>query len=230
MGRLIGARDVDVAIDTRTGRLRPDSASALLSALAVAHTPQVRAGRGATTRHAVEVLSFRPGEGAGFNAGAWRPGGSGAPLGRPRAGQSAGSVALDAVSLGRRGTIELRLGTPITRGQKGAGLRVRENGIGARGVILNQTPALVEVSDGQRWFRLGFAGYRTAGDVLSLDGAIDAIPAGTVITGVRVTDAPDAPRTKGRDLTDGPAAAAAGKLGFDLVSVESVALATGPRI
>jgi hypothetical protein len=215
----IGARTVDVIVDHATGRLQPRSAEALLGALAAVHTPMVRAGRGRGSLFAVRVRAYRPGTGAGFGEGAWLTGGTGAPLGRPRAGQSGQTVALDAVALGKGGSIELDLGQSIAVARHGAGLRVRENGLGSGANIVNQTPGLVEVSDGARWYRLGHAGFKTAGDVLLFSSAIDRIPPGARITSVRVTDAP---ARRGGDPTNGAAATAGGRAGFDLVSVEGI--------
>ncbi|HUS64216.1 MAG TPA: hypothetical protein VMZ28_06720 [Kofleriaceae bacterium] len=221
----IGARTVDVLVDNATGRLQPRSAQALLGALAGVHQPLARSEARPGSRFAVKVRAYRPGTGAGFGEGAWTAGG--APLGRPRAGQTANSVALDAVALGRGGSIELELGQAISVGRRGAGVRVRENGLGSGENIVNQTPGLVEVSDGTRWYRLGRAGFKTAGDLLLFSNALDRIPPTARITAVRVTDAPG---RRVDDTTDNLDAAGHGPAGFDLVSVEGIAGQARPGI
>jgi hypothetical protein len=176
-----------------------------------------RAGTMKGSTYATNLLAFSPGR--GVDKVSLR--GKVAPLGRPRAGQARAARSLDALSLGYQGSVTLALGTPITAGHRGAGLRVLENGLGNGDDIINQTPGLVEVTDGQKWYRLGYAGYKTAGDLLLTKNAIDAIPAGTTLTAARITDAPNAPHPHGMDPTDDAVASARGVRGFDLVSIQT---------
>jgi hypothetical protein len=176
-----------------------------------------RAGTTEGSSFAVKVLAYRPGRGDATLT----PRGKVAPLGRPRAGQSRATLALDALPLGYGGSVDLQLSKPVIAGNRGAGVRVRENGLGNGDDIINQTPGLVSVGDGKNLYRLGYAGYKTAGDLLLTKNAIDSIPPGTVLTVVRITDAPNAPHPHGIDPTDNAVASSRGVRGFDLVSVEA---------
>jgi hypothetical protein len=215
----VGGKHFKVAINNATGRLQSQETATLIEGLLAAHVPQKRAGMGARSSFATKLVSLQPGR--GVERATLR--GKAAPLGRPRAGQSRAQLALDALPLGLGGSATVELAQGIVAGKRGAAVRVRENGLGSGPDIINQTPGLVSVSDGTTWYRLGYAGYQTAGDRLVLANAIDKIPAGTVITRVRVTDDPTAPHPHGLDATDNAVATARGVRGFDLVSVEGLA-------
>jgi len=216
----LAGEEVSVAINHGSGRVQTSATGSFVGALLRAHEPYQRSEAGGSSAFATRLRAFRPGVGAQPLARLAL--GRSAPLGRPRAGQPVSMQSLDVLSLGERGSVELELGTGILSGRPGAALRVRENGLGAGPDILNQTPGLVEVLVGQRWYRLGYAGYKTAGDTLRLANALDSIPPGHTITRVRVTDAPRAPHPKGFDITDNAVASARGVKGFDLVSVEGL--------
>jgi hypothetical protein len=214
----VGGKEIRVAVNEKTSRVQTRETGSLVEGLLTAHTPLQRAATKKGSSYATKVLAFMPGR--GIDKVSLR--GKVAPIGRPRAGQSRSAQALDALSLGAKGSVTLALGTPITAGNRGAGVRVRENGLGSGDDIINQTPGLVEVGDGSKWYRLGYAGYKTAGDLLLTKNAIDAIPVGTTLTTVRITDAPNAPHPHGIDPTDNAVASARGVRGFDLVSVQAI--------
>ena len=218
----IGGRESSIVVNHTTGRVQARDTAALVDALLASHMPLRRAETGDSSRFATMLVDFRPGEGAALGRrGLGHEKAS--PLGRPRAGQTPGAQALDSLSLGTRGAITLALGREVVAGTRAAGIRVRENGFGDQsGTIINQTPGLVEVMVGNTWHRLGYAGYRSAGDTLLLANAIDPIPHGVAISLVRVTDAQNAPHPNGIDPTDDAVATARGVKGFDLVSVEGV--------
>jgi hypothetical protein len=209
-----GAAKIFVGKD---GQVRSSETATMIDVLLDAHTPMKRAGLGTRSTFATEMVSFRLGAGAGPLARM-------APVGRPRAGQGQNAEALDALSLGDRGSVTVALARPVISGRRGAAIKVRENGFGnAAGDIVNQTPGLVEVKAGGAWYRLGYAGYKVGGDSLLLRNAIDPIPTGRQISQVRVSDAPGAPHPMGFDPTDNAVAQARGVKGFDLVSVEGLA-------
>lgn len=218
----VDGQRVVVAINHGTGRVQSRHTAGLIETLLAAHAPYKRVEVAEASRFANMLVGFKPGAGAVL--GAARLGrGIAAPLGRPRVGQSIAAQALDAPSLGDNGSITVALGRDIVAGRPGAAVRVRENGFGdANGDILNQTPGLVEVMVGNTWHRLGYAGYKAAGEMLLLSNALDPIPVGSVISVVRVTDAPNAPHPRGLDPTDNAVAVARGVKGFDLVSVEGM--------
>jgi hypothetical protein len=212
------------------GRIGPNDAPALKKLARQAGLPELaklvdrfKADYVAPPRHehdkgsgyAMQVVSFKPGPGGGFNQN-----NLGVVLGRPEgAGPRAGS--LHVVSLGKGGQMTLKLGRAVTHG-----LKVFENGFtnSARGgAAVDPELAKVEVSaDGKRWFALkGTAGHETVeknsanhidvrskaagGDVFKFRDA--GIPSGTKVQFVRVTDSGTNP------------AGAGGTAGFDLDAV-----------
>jgi hypothetical protein len=207
----IGDQKVDVAINDRTGRLQSKDVDLLISSLSASHVAYKRAGLGQGSKFATKLISYYDAQGR-----ALRP--ALVPIGRPRAGQLASMLAFDALSL-NGGAIELGFSTPIVAGP-GAGVRVKENGLGAGPNIINQTPGIVYLGNASRYYRVGNAGYKTAGDVFLTTNAIDPIPAGTLLDRALIADAPSAPHTP--DPTDNATAAARGVKGFDLVSVEKL--------
>ncbi len=190
----MGGRTVKATINKRTGRIRANSASEMGASIIAGYEPVRRRVRLEGSGYGAEVVSFKPGEGSGFNQHRTE-----VALGRPEGGgKRRGS--LHVVSLGHKGQITLRLGMPVRRG-----LKVFENGFGGRKNVRSPTPALVEVSpDGRKWYRLGKAGYkavfansentiptrssRAGGDRLLFSKSLDPIPARAAMRYVRITD------------------------------------------
>lgn len=214
---MVGRSPVQVAVNHETGRVQSGETGRLVGALLRAHQPHERAEVREGSSYAMDIKAFFGPN--GVTRPMLRTNLRKAPLGRPRAGQSKAMEALDALPLDG-GTVVVELGQHITTGRRGAALVVRENGLGAGADIVNQTPGLVEAMVDGNWYRIGFAGYKTAGDKLLLANAMDPLPAGRPIVYVRVTDAPAAPHIA--DPTDNATAAARGVKGFDLVSVQGV--------
>jgi hypothetical protein len=213
----VGGEKVKVAINNDTGRVQTRETGSLVNGLLDSHVAYKRAGLAKDSSFASKLVSFKT---AGGRKVSMRD--KVRPVGRPRAGQSAQMTNLDALSLDG-GAATLSLNKSLVVGKRGAGIRIKENGIGdASGKIINVTPGLVSVKAGGKWYRLGYAGYQAAGDMLTFAKALDKIPAGAVVTDVRVKDAPGGPGG-GKDPTDDAVASARGVKGFDLVSVEGIA-------
>ena len=211
----VGGERFKVAVNNDSRRVQSKETSTMVAGLLGAHVAYKRAGLGQDSNFATKLVSFKTKRGVRI---AMR--GKISPIGRPRAGQAASQQALDALSLdGGSATLALNKALVVKRG---AGVRVRENGLGSGPDIINQTPGLVSVKAGGTWYRLGYAGYKTAGDVLLFSKALDKLPTGATVTEVRVTDAPNGPHPNGLDPTDNAVASARGVRGFDLVSVEGL--------
>jgi hypothetical protein len=147
-----------------------------------------------------EVLEFKPGPGGGYNQNRLH-----VVFGAPELITDRSSGSTNVVSLGRGGSITVKLEKPVS-----AGIVVYENAFEVDGKIANPSPARVEVSaDGKTWYALrGMAGMKVEGDRFRF--SENALPANFQALYVRITDASG----------EGSASAATGGVdGFDLNAV-----------
>lgn len=179
---------------------------------------------------AVEVVSFTPGDGAGFGQDKLPD----VVLGPPHAGASTAQGGTDVLSLGGGGTIVLQLGAPLVDGD-GADLIVFENPfiVGAEGGVFGE-PGEVSVSeDGD-----DFIAFPCDADAATGDEPAGCAGFGVVFAGDDVDVDATNPATAGGDafdladvgvatarfvrIVDKGAGGAAPSAGFDLDAVANV--------